>query len=81
MLRGNTILKKTLRVTMRNKSTTSPVANSDIMKHLSTPPYVLPNHVKLDAPPMVYISGEEMTHYTMNLMYVTLYSYQLPLCI
>jgi len=50
-------------MTARTKSTTS-----DIMKHLSTPPYTLPNHVKLVAPPMVYISGEEMTHYTMNLI-------------
>ena len=55
---------------MRAQSTTPAAAgpNAEIMKHLSTPPYVLPNHVKVVAPPMVYISGEEMTHYTMNLM-------------
>jgi hypothetical protein len=29
---------------------------------------VLPNHKKIVAAPMVYISGEEMTHYTMQLM-------------
>ena len=38
------------------------------MKYLTTPPYTLPNRVKIVAPPMVYISGEEMTHYTMDLM-------------
>ena len=31
-------------------------------------PYTLPNHKKVVAPKMVYISGEEMTHYTMNLI-------------
>lgn len=35
---------------------------------LSTPPYVLPGHEKIKAPPMVYISGEEMTRYTMKLI-------------
>lgn len=68
MLRGTTTLTKAVRLTMRTKSTSIPSA--DIMKYLTTPPYTLPNHVKLVAPPMVYISGEEMTHYTMNLMYV-----------
>lgn len=53
---------------MRAQSSKVGTPNAEIMKHLSTPPYVLPNHVKLVAPPMVYISGEEMTHYTMNLM-------------
>jgi isocitrate dehydrogenase len=38
------------------------------MKHLSTPPYTLPNTKKIVAPAMVYIAGEEMTHYTMNLI-------------
>lgn len=38
------------------------------LKHINTPPYVLPNAKKIVAPPMVYISGEEMTHYTMNLI-------------
>ena len=40
----------------------------DIMKYLSKPPYTLPSQKKVVAPPMVYIAGEEMTHYTMNLM-------------
>jgi len=31
-------------------------------------PYVLPNAKKLIAPPMVYIKGEEMTAYTMELI-------------
>ena len=35
---------------------------------LRTPPYVLPGHEKIKAPPMVYISGEEMTRYTMELI-------------
>lgn len=38
------------------------------MIHLSKPPYVLPNHKKIVSPPMTYISGEEMTHYCMNLI-------------
>jgi hypothetical protein len=62
MLRRTAAASNAFRMTVRSKSTT------DIMKHLSTPPYVLPNNVKIHAPPMVYISGEEMTHYTMNLM-------------
>lgn len=62
MLKRTAAASKALRMTIRCKST------SEIMKHLSTPPYTLPNNVKLVAPPMVYISGEEMTHYTMNLM-------------
>jgi hypothetical protein len=44
------------------------VSPEDVMKHLTTPPYVLPNQKKIVAAPMVYISGEEMTHYTMQLM-------------
>ncbi|KAJ1422224.1 hypothetical protein B484DRAFT_399166 [Ochromonadaceae sp. CCMP2298] len=47
---------------------TTPEPSADIMKYLSTPPYTLPNYVKIKAPAMVYISGEEMTHYTMNLI-------------
>lgn len=38
------------------------------VKALNTPPYVLPNHKLIKAPPMVYISGEEMTNYTMKLI-------------
>lgn len=52
-------------VLLRDMST---LDKSDVMKYLSTPPYTLPNVSKIEAPPMVYISGEEMTHYTMNLM-------------
>jgi tRNA G37 N-methylase TrmD len=40
----------------------------ELKKYLTTPPYTLPNRQKLIAPPMVYISGEEMTRYTMQLM-------------
>lgn len=35
---------------------------------LDKPPYVLPSHTVIDGAPMVYIAGEEMTHYTMNLI-------------
>ena len=35
---------------------------------ISKPPYVLPDHKKIVSPPMVYISGEEMTRYTMQLI-------------
>lgn len=38
------------------------------LKYLSKPPYTLPDLQKIVCPPMVYISGEEMTHYTMNLI-------------
>jgi len=40
------------------------------LKYISTPPYVLPFplHKKLVAPAMTYISGEEMTRYTMELI-------------
>lgn len=62
MLKRTVAMKSALRATVRNKST------SEIMKYLSTPPYTLPNHPKIAAPPMVYISGEEMTRYTMSLM-------------
>ena len=35
---------------------------------LDTKPYILPGHETFTAPPMVYISGEEMTRYTMELI-------------
>jgi len=40
------------------------------LKYISTPPYVLPfpHHKKIMAPAMTYISGEEMTRYTMELI-------------
>jgi hypothetical protein len=62
MLRRTAAASKALRMTVRNKSTV------DIMKYLTTPPYTLPNNIKVAAPPMVYISGEEMTRYTMELV-------------
>lgn len=49
----------------RMKST---IDKSLLMKYLTTPPYTIPNRPKIVAPPMVYISGEEMTRYTMQLM-------------
>ena len=55
------------RILKRYKSTTM-LERDEIMKYLTTPPYVLPNRTKIIAPPMVYIAGEEMTHYTMQLM-------------
>ena len=51
---------------LRCKSTF--LEKEELMKYLSTPPYTLPNRSKIVAPPMVYIAGEEMTHYTMKLM-------------
>lgn len=45
------------------------LTKEEINRFLTTPPYTIPNKRKIVAPPMVYISGEEMTHYTMNLMY------------
>lgn len=44
------------------------LSKEDINRYLTTPPYILPDTKKIKAPPMVYIGGEEMTHYTMNLM-------------
>ena len=38
------------------------------IKYLNQKPYILPDHKKFIAPPMVYISGEEMTHYCMELI-------------
>jgi hypothetical protein len=46
----------------------STLDKAELMKYLSTPPYTLPNRPKIACAPMVYISGEEMTHYTMELM-------------
>ncbi len=51
----------------------SSLSKYDLHKYLSTPPYTLPNQAKIIAPPMVYISGEEMTRYTMELMYVSIH--------
>jgi hypothetical protein len=56
------------RFTKVSKRFNSSLSSDEVMKYLSTPPYTLPSHKRLVAPPMVYISGEEMTHYTMNLM-------------
>jgi isocitrate dehydrogenase len=39
-----------------------------VLQYLSTPPYTIPNRPKVVSPPMVYISGEEMTRYTMELI-------------
>lgn len=54
----------------RNISSTSAESldKSTILKYLSTPPYTLPDQEKITSPPMVYIAGEEMTHYTMQLI-------------
>jgi isocitrate dehydrogenase len=38
------------------------------MKYLNLAPYKLPDHKKIISAPMVYISGEEMTRYTMQLV-------------
>lgn len=44
------------------------ITTSEKQKYVNTPPYVLPDHKKILAPEMVYISGEEMTRYTMQLI-------------
>lgn len=49
------------------------LTREELTKYLTTPPYTLPNQKKIQAPPMVYISGEEMTHYTMQLMLVSIF--------
>jgi len=56
-----------LQLRRRGLSTTS---KDTIRLHpaLTKAPYVLPGHKTIVAPPMVYISGEEMTHYTMKLI-------------
>jgi len=41
---------------------------TDKDKFLAVKPYVLPGHKKISSPPMVYISGEEMTKYTMDII-------------
>ncbi|RYG67925.1 hypothetical protein EON64_06365 [archaeon] len=46
----------------------SSLTKEEIAKYLTTPPYTLPDQKKIIAPPMVYIQGEEMTRYTMELM-------------
>jgi len=42
--------------------------SSEKLEFLNKAPYVLPDHKKIIAPPMVYISGEEMTRYCMELV-------------
>lgn len=53
--------------TVRMMSTPN-LTKEEINRYLTTPPYTIPNKKKIIAPPMVYISGEEMTRYTMELM-------------
>lgn len=49
-------------------SSMSTISDADRLAALNVPPYTLPNHKKITSPPMVYISGEEMTRYTMELI-------------
>lgn len=69
MLRSQRVFQRipssTASLSARSKST---MDRAELMKYLTTPPYTLPNRPKIKAPPMVYISGEEMTRYTMSLM-------------
>ena len=59
--------RKSLLNTQLRSATLTP---EERLKYISTPPYVLPFplHKKLVAPAMTYISGEEMTRYTMELI-------------
>lgn len=70
MFHNHRSLIQRLPSTLRSVRAKSHYDRAELMKYLTTPPYTLPNRVKIQAPPMVYISGEEMTHYTMKLMYV-----------
>ena len=45
-----------------------PVSQGDYHPDLDKAPYVLPTHSTIACPPMVYISGEEMTKYCMDLI-------------
>jgi len=62
------LIRKVLKSHSSTVSNLQQLSKDEILRCLSTPPYVLPHHKKISAPPMVYISGEEMTHYTMNLI-------------
>lgn len=62
------VLRTTLQRSYLSTVAVVPPSNPEIMKYLSTPPYTLPNHKKIISAPMVYISGEEMTNYTMKLI-------------
>lgn len=78
MLMNLLSLNKNLKLVINNKinfkkfkmSTiiTRNYSDEERLKHLSQKPYILPNHKKIVAPPMCYISGEEMTRYTMKLI-------------
>lgn len=46
----------------------SSLTNDQMQQYLSRKPYTLPDHKKIVSPPLVYISGEEMTRYTMELI-------------
>ena len=60
--------KRILKVVQSNHFATNDLSDDEILKYLSTPPFVLPHYKRLVAPPMVYITGEEMTNYTMKLI-------------
>jgi isocitrate dehydrogenase len=68
MLHNQRRLINRLPASFANVRSKSSYDRADLMKYLTTPPYTLPNRQKIIAPPMVYIGGEEMTHYTMKLI-------------
>lgn len=55
-------------LSLRSVRASSNLSKEEISRYLTTPPYTLPDQKKIIAPPMVYIQGEEMTRYTMELM-------------
>ena len=65
---ASTLQRKTLLLNAQVRSAS--LTPEERLKYISTPPYVLPFplHKKLVAPAMTYISGEEMTRYTMELI-------------
>lgn len=50
------------------KRRNSTLSDSERLDLISKPPYVLPDHKRIVSPPMIYIAGEEMTRYTMQLI-------------
>ncbi len=56
-----------------NKRSFSPLIrtlslSAEEINYLNQKPYVMPNRKKILAPSMVYISGEEMTRYTVKIL-------------
>ena len=55
-------------VTVPYLRTKSDLSVDDRLRYLNKPPYTLPDAKKIVSPPLVYIEGEEMTRYVMDLV-------------